>query len=450
MTTIRDEVKEHLRQLITVLVGFVIAGFVALVPPVPKWSSVIAAIALLIALVLLARWLSDSPVVWRQHFVRRGVLIGGPLAAAVGVLVLGGLFGTDSGRFRSLSNVEIILDRSAGMAAKLGGSSRASVAAEKVSSFVDLRDDSAFALRAFGGACRSVPEQLVDFDTDSAGEVKERAGQLEPRGKANLVDAIVAAASDFNDPSLYPEDVAPDSLQNRIVVITGSSDACGGDLTGLDTELRDSPAGITLDYTFIGFDVGDEEARDELRQLATKVGADAVFAETADDLERVLDGLAYDAYLGEINGLTDLVNDVRGFVFGGDGVEGAYVEAAEALGSGANFSTKVKRLRTRIEQALAEMERTEPLFQALRKPHGPDEYQALWDIDVAQRDLLREEIERMDELTSILESDHKTFRDGGRATELWENFQHEQGPFVDRNDEFEQKADLFLGSLSPR
>jgi len=449
MTSIRNEAGQHLRQLITLLVGFVIASLVALVPPVPKWSSVVAAIALLPPLVLLTRWLSDPRAVWRQHLMPRATLLGLPLAAAAAVLVLGGLVGVDPGRTRSLSNVEIVLDRSAAMAGELGGRSRASVAAEKVSSFVDPRDDSAFALRAFGGPCGSVPEQLVDFGTDSAEDVKERVGELEPRGDANLVDAIVAAASDFNDPDLYPEGVEPDSLQNRIVVITGSGDACGGDLAELDAELRDSPAGIKLDYTFIGFDVADEEAREELRQLATKVGGEAIFAETADDLDRVLDGLVYDAYLGEVNGLTDLVNDASDFVFGSDAAEGAYVEAVAALERGVAFSTEVENVRTRVEEARAEMERTEPLFQALQKPQGPDRYRALWNIDVIQRDILREEIERIDELASILESDRKTFSDDGRAQELWKKFEAEKERFGSRNDEFEQKAGSFLDSFSP-
>ena len=95
------------------------------------------------------------------------------------------------------------------------------------------------------------------------------------------------------------------------------------------------------------------------------------------------------------------------------------------------------------------MERTEPLFQALRKPQGPGRYRALWNIDVIQRDILTAEIELIDELVSIMESDCKTFSEDGRAKKLWKKFEAEKERFGSRNHEFEQKAGSFLDSFSP-
>jgi len=444
---IRDQVRDNLRQLITLLVGFVIASLVALLPNVPLWSSLLAAVALLPPLVFLTHWLSDPPSVWRERVKSRLAVLGVPVAAAVGVLLLGALVDGDVVPARSLSNIEIVLDGSASMAGELDGQPKAAIAADKVSSSVSLLDDSALALRAFGGDCGSVPELMVDFGTRKAEEVKETASNLEPRGEANLVDAVAAAIDDFSNPDLYPEGVDPQALDNRILVITGSSDTCGADQTRLEDKIQSSPAGLDLKYTLIGFDIGDEQSREDLQELAARVDGEALFAETADELDALLDDLVYDGFFGEVENLTILINDVSGLVFGREAAEGAYLDAVAVIQQGDNPSESVRDTRMYIDSAREMIESTEPLFQALRRPHGPREYQELWDIDVEQRQILAEEIERIEDLVSILEDDGRTYEDEGRPMEIWEELQAERERFDGRNDEFDDKAEAFLESL---
>jgi hypothetical protein len=444
----RDQIREHVRQAITVLVAFVLASVVAFLPDVPRWSSLLAAVALLPPLFLLTRWIADPRAAWQRQWRRRVPALAIPVGVAVGALAVGSVV-DDGVVARSLHNVEIVLDRSAAMAAELDGRPRGEIAAEKVGEAVRPLDDSGLALRAFGGDCAEVPELVVPFGTRRSERIEEAAHTLEPEGDANLVDAIVAAIDDFGDPDLYPDGVDLEDTDNRILVITASSDTCGADQARLEQRVRRSTPRLELAYTFIGFDVGDARTRDELRQTAAAVGADALFAETPDELAALVDDLVFDGVVGQVQALTDLINEDSAHVFGPGSAEAAYLDAAAEVASGATATESIRRTRRALTEARRAGESTEPRFLALRRPAAPPGWEELWRIDVEQRRRLIAQLGRIEELLTLLERDGQTYRDTGRPATVWRQFQAARMRFDVRNDEFVAKAERYVDSLRP-
>ncbi len=445
----RDQIREHVHQAIALLVAFVLAALVALLPDVPRWSSLLAAVALLPPLFLLTRWIADPQAVWRRQLSRRVPALAIPVGVAVGALVVGSAVDDGGVVARSLHNIEIVLDRSAAMAAELDGRPKGTIAAEKVGSAVKSLDDSGLALRAFGGDCAAVPELVVPFGTERGERIEEAAHDLEPDGDANLVDAIVAAIDDFGDPDLYPDGVDLEDIDNRILVITASGDTCGADQGQLEARVRRSTPRLGLEYTFIGFEIGDERTREELRRTAARVGADALFAETPDELDTLIDDLVFDGIVGQVRALTDLINEASTHVLGPGSAEAAYLDAAADVARGDTPVESVRRTRREVAAARVAIDGTEPRFQALRRPAAPRAWEELWRLDVLQRRILTAQIARIEELLTLLERDRQTYRDAGRPATVWRRFQSARAHFGSRNDEFNAKAERFVDSLRP-
>jgi von Willebrand factor type A domain len=442
---IPEQVGVHLQTVISLLVGVVITGLVALLPDVPRWSSVLAAALLVPPLVLASLWVADPRAVWRARRRKRMTILGGPLAAAAALLLIGAGFQED--RIRSLSNYELVLDGSASMAGQLRGRPKTEIAAEEVGAAVGQRNDTAVALRTFGGDCGSTPELVVELGTGHADRVQDAARELDPGGESNLVDAVVAAVDDFSNPELFPDGVDPEKLENRIIVITGSGDTCKGDLARLEEQVERSPSNVELEYAFIGLGIEEVSSQAELEELAATVGAEALFAQSADDLDRLLDEIVYDGYFDDVNELTNLVNEVGEFIFGDDAAAGAYLDAVDAQRANESPAAAVREVHKDIASARQTLEKTENHFQALEKPLGPGAYRELWEIDVGQRDIQHEQLARIEELVSMLERDGKTLDDGGEPLRLWQEFESERERYHRRNTDFDEKAGAFLDSV---
>jgi len=441
-----EQLRDHFQTVISLLVAFVLTSLVAILPNVPRWSSLAAAALLLPPLVLASLWVTDPRAVWRARRRKRLTILGAPLAGAAALLLVGAGF-QDQERGPSLSNYELVLDGSATMAGQLDGLPKIDIAAEEVGESVSQRNDTALGLRTFGGDCESEPELVVELGAGHADRVEDAARELDPGGESNLVAAVVAAVDDFSDPQLLPDGVDPDDLENRILVITGSSDTCKGDLTRLEEQVERSPSNVELEYTFIGLGIENESSQAELRELAARVDAEAFFAESANQLDELLDEVVYDGYFDDVNELTKVINEVGDFIFGEDAAAGAYLDAVDAQRASESPTTAIREVREDIAAARQRLEETESHFQELEKPLGPEKYRELWEIDVEQRKIQREEIARIEELVSMLERDGTTLEDKGAPKRLWEEFEAEHERYDGRNDDFEEKADAFLDSL---
>ncbi|MET9230432.1 hypothetical protein [Lentzea sp. NPDC003310] len=143
-------------------------------------------------------------------------------------------------------------------------------------------------LRSFGGECGSEENttQLVGFGTGNGREIAEAARSVRQTGEATLQRGIVEAVADFSTPlSLKAKQV------NRIIVVTRhGEDACDPDAEFVQAQIRDrvAAAGLSLEFRFIGYQVGDERA--ELTRLATRLQQQApAFTDSPEELRRVLE-----------------------------------------------------------------------------------------------------------------------------------------------------------------
>ena len=146
----------------------------------------------------------------RVPFYKQSWFMG--LSAAV-VLIGGvlGLLGSSLGIFGGLKetfkpekladNIEVILDRSAGMSEFFDGVSKIEAAGDAVKALVTTKPASInFALREFGGACDEkyrLPE--IPFNSHNQERITSALNRLQVRGGANLFKTILDAIADFSD-----------------------------------------------------------------------------------------------------------------------------------------------------------------------------------------------------------------------------------------------------------
>ncbi|ANZ38741.1 hypothetical protein BBK82_24430 [Lentzea guizhouensis] len=147
-------------------------------------------------------------------------------------------------------------------------------------------DNDSQSLRSFGGECGSDDNttQLVGFGTGNRQDIAEAAKSLRQGTKATLQRGIVEAVNDFTTPlSLNARQV------NRIIVVTRHGrDACDPDDEFVRTQIRDrvTAAGLSIEFRFIGYQVGDDEPLQEL--ASTLSMPEPTFTSSPEYLRRVL------------------------------------------------------------------------------------------------------------------------------------------------------------------
>lgn len=184
----------------------------------------------------------------------------------IGVLfaVLFALFGSKATVFAA-ANIEIAIDSSGSMNAKIGNESRMDIAKRTVKEvFGDL--DANIALRAFGHTYGNTEadkpkscldtEILVDFTNDSS-KVKTALDQLKPSGWTPLAYTISKAGEELKKYA----DQGP-----VLIVLSDGLDSCGGDPVAEAKKLID--AGMDVTIHVVGFAV-DSKTETSLRALAT-------------------------------------------------------------------------------------------------------------------------------------------------------------------------------------
>lgn len=122
----------------------------------------------------------------------------------------------------TLSNTEIVLDASALSAGSFGGESKLEAAKKAISSYVAPLNHEGLALRRAGGSCGEERDLTVGFGADHGEAVREAAAEQRAAGKSNIVEAVRAAADDFQEAGFK----GPNTT-NRILVFMNAANQCG-------------------------------------------------------------------------------------------------------------------------------------------------------------------------------------------------------------------------------
>lgn len=123
-----------------------------------------------------------------------------------------------------LKNTEIILDASSPMEVLFEKETKLEAAARAAGRYASTGDEIGLALRRVGGSCEvsDTPPLLVDFGTDHAEAVREKAEEQQAQGKANLTQVVRAAINDFAARTFHRA-----GSENKILIFAGNGDECG-------------------------------------------------------------------------------------------------------------------------------------------------------------------------------------------------------------------------------
>ena len=221
-----------------------------------------------------------------MSIVSRPIFIVGAIAvvitvAVVTVLSLTGGDSTPSRRDTASANVVILLDRSIAMEGPFSGNSKFEAAIEVISKDIldqQLTHRQNLAFRLYGGSCDGDNSELaVGFGEDDTGIIQDALRGVAIGGEATLVGGVTEISGDFSGL------VTPEATVNRVIIVAGSGESCGGDLTAALTRLRDLE--IAVDLIGLDFSSGQIEA---IRRAAATSGAQVSFVNTKVELTREL------------------------------------------------------------------------------------------------------------------------------------------------------------------
>jgi hypothetical protein len=246
----------------------------------------------------------------------------------------------------------------------------------------------------------------------------------------------------FADPEIYPSNLDREDVETKVVIITSSADACGGDLAALQREAEG--IGVQLDFQVIGFQV-DDKAQEDLRDLAWSVNGESVFVETVDELDQVLDAINVDAFRDDTNALTELVNRVSSPI--GDAFS-AYIDAVNAQIAEEPVEEHLAAARVAIAAARSELAVTEPQYAAMKKPEAPAEYQELWELDGTLRKIQEQQSDVVEQLIELVAAGQSPLDEGSGAEQLDQRFRDLSDELQEGNRRFRELQDQFIDSLT--
>jgi hypothetical protein len=183
--------------------------------------------------------------------------------------------------------MEIVLDRSEGMGGGFEGGTKLQAAAESARNALDpLADNDVLALRQFGGPCDGDNTRMaVKPGQNNKRKIKDSLRSLAVGGQSTLVNAVIQATGDFDESERFK------GVRKRIVVVTGSRDACShrDPIASIrDRMERIKSAGIQLDFHFIGIGLGEAEREDVTRIADATGGVKPTFVDHRQDLDGAL------------------------------------------------------------------------------------------------------------------------------------------------------------------
>ncbi len=204
---------------------------------------------------------------------------------------------------------EIVVDGSEHMGDKgFEGGTRLQAAAESARVVLEsVADSDVLGLRRFGGPCDGDNTRIVVKPAqENKRKMQKSLGSLKAEGQASLANAVIQATGDFD------ENESLKGLFRRIVVVTGSRDACshGDPIAAIRSRMeRIKSANIHLDFHFIGIGLDGAEREDVSKIAKATGGAAPVFVDRRRDLEGALRKvLVVDPVVRDTQSLVTLLN----------------------------------------------------------------------------------------------------------------------------------------------
>ena len=178
-------------------------------------------------------------------------------------------------------NLEIILDASGSMNAKLGNATRFIVAKQVLADLVrSLPSDITMSLRVFshrktGQASCADTQLLIPPGRVNPALTIARVNALRARGNTPLVSNLLLAAQDLRATKV-----------GTVVAITDGEETCGGNVQTVAAQLR--AAGVNLVINIVGFNLPTAKASADWRLVAESTGGQFFDTRTAGELSRAL------------------------------------------------------------------------------------------------------------------------------------------------------------------
>ncbi|PFG03898.1 VWA domain-containing protein [Bacillus sp. es.034] len=172
-------------------------------------------------------------------------------------------------KFKENYNVEIILDSSGSMNAKVGDQTQMELAKEAINDFVsNLPKDVNISLRVYGHkgtgdesdkekSCSSI-EQVYGFDQYNQDSFSDAINQFKPSGWTPIAESLKQSFASFKE---YDKE----SNTNLIYLVSDGIETCDGDPVAVAKEFAGSNVSPIINV--IGFNV-DSKAQEQLKQVA--------------------------------------------------------------------------------------------------------------------------------------------------------------------------------------
>ncbi len=180
-------------------------------------------------------------------------------------------------------NLEIILDVSGSMNAKLGDTTRWKTALAVLKDVVaELPEDLNVGLRVYGHRHSSKSKQtctdtelVVPIEKLDRTRLVKAASKLKPRGETPLIYSILQAVDDLKKTG-----------GGSVILITDGEESCKGDAKAAATQIADSGVNVTLNI--VGFTITGETVEAELGTLAGSTGGRYYSAQDGAQLSRAV------------------------------------------------------------------------------------------------------------------------------------------------------------------
>ena len=218
------------------------------------------------------------------------------LAGAYGAEPLGALQVMKEGDKIAGRNLEIVLDVSGSMNAKLGDGNRWQTALKALKEVVDtLPEDLNVGLRVYGHRYSSKSAEtcqdtalvvpLAKLDRE---KIMKTATALKPRGETPLIRSILKSVGDLKTAG-----------GGSVILITDGEESCKGSAKAAAKEIKAS--GVNLTLNIVGFTLTSETVENELGTLAGSTGGHYYSAQDGAQLARAvklaaLQRLPYDVF----------------------------------------------------------------------------------------------------------------------------------------------------------
>jgi Ca-activated chloride channel homolog len=219
-----------------------------------------------------------------------------------------------TGEVQSTPNIEVILDASGSMLAKIGEQPKIDIAHQSLDAFVQqLPDNTKVALRSYGhrrtNDCSDL-ELVAPLGPLDRGAFMEKVRSVRARltGRTPIEASIRAAA----------EDLRAATGETLLVLVSDGDETCDGDPARAAADLRAANPNVRV--SVIGFDIGNAEWQARLQAIAEQGGGSYFDAADASQLAaalqqavqltyRVVDARGREVYTGPVGSVAqDLPN----------------------------------------------------------------------------------------------------------------------------------------------